>query len=67
MVLESLIVLGDELFCADDARIGKVPCTVFETVNLAYLKISFFLFLWTKPLFVGAYGVALPDSIPKKS
>ena len=44
MVLESLIVPGDELFCADDARIGKVPCAVFETVDLAYFKIFFFLF-----------------------
>ena len=44
MVFESLIVPGYELFCADDARIGKVSCAVFETVNLAYLEISFFLF-----------------------
>jgi hypothetical protein len=37
--------LGDKFFCADDARIGKVFCTVPETIDRVYFEIfpSFFL------------------------
>jgi len=44
MVLESLVILGDKLFCPNDARVGKVSCTVFETVDPAYFEIFFLSF-----------------------
>ena len=45
MMLEALVILGDKFFCADDARVGKVSCTVPEAIDLAYFEIfpSFFL------------------------
>jgi hypothetical protein len=39
MMLEALVALGDKFFCADDARFGKVSCTVPETIDLVYFEI----------------------------
>ena len=44
-MLEAVVVFCDKFFCADDARIGKVSCTVPETIDLVYFEISFYLFL----------------------
>jgi hypothetical protein len=45
MMLEALVVLGDKFFGADDARIGKVSCTVLKAIYRVYFEIfpSFFL------------------------
>jgi hypothetical protein len=38
MMLEALLFLGDKFCCADDARIGKVSCTVPETIDWDYFS-----------------------------
>ena len=43
-MLEALVVSGDKFFCADDARVGKISCTVPETIGLVYCEILLGLF-----------------------